>query len=1066
MRFMARTVGAPGHGRARYRPRLGKDSAKPRGSEPRAVRRCGACGSCSSRTRTRSPSRSPRGCAGRASRSTARRPAAEALAAEPSPTSCCSTCGCRTWTASPSVASCARAPTVPIIVVTARGEEVDRVVGLELGADDYVVKPFGLRELIARIRAVDAAERRARRGGGVRVGGLEVDERARRAPLDAAARSHLTAEGVRPARGCSRATPEPRSSRGAHARGGVADDWYGSSKTVDVHVAALRRKLGDPALDRDGARHRLPARRAVTPPAARRLPRARRCSSSRARGAARVAEPADASGATSSARSSTTRRACVARRGCAADAARARSSGRVARIAYGYAQLDSGARVVIVDRRGLASSTRSDVSPASERFASRPEIAAALRGEVVSGTRHSRTLAHAPALRRRAGRLGRRRARRRARHVPDLGGRRAGRTATGSCSRRSRRSCSPPRRSSASGSRGSSRSPLRGLERAAAAVGEGDLDARAPERTGRPRCGRSPGCSTTTAAKLETAARARRSEFVADASHELRTPLTALRLARDSRPATMRRRRCARSTGSAARRRACSRSRGPTRRASRPSDSTSPTPRARARRARRSRPSAAGRAAWPRPTAARACTRCARPARPGARQPARERARRVARGRGRQSPCAAPTRWVELHVATTGPGLSDGGARAGVRPLLERSGAERLRARPRDRRAARRASTAARSELREAAGGGLDAVVRLRPGVTSGPRPNVRFALAPRTMTAIRRQTVFAGLDQPHAWPPTRGTARPERLDAELDTLPGVGPTARRKLARLGLAHGRRPAPAPAAPLRGSRATRSRSRCRRRRGGRDRRRGAERTRSGRARPAARSSRRGRGRAAATIRAVWFNQPWLAEQLQPGDARAAARQLRRGTASTSALRHRRERRDRRLRAGLPGERGDRAEALRELARAALAARRATCSTRCRPSCASARAAAAARRARRAALPARRGRGRGARQRLAFEELLVLQLGIARRAARAGAGAGAVARRAGRADRALPRGAAVRADPHQEQAIARDRRGPGARPCRCSGCCRATSARARRSSRSTRSCARSRRAGRAR
>ena len=43
---------------------------------------------------------------------------------------------------------------VPIIVVTARGEEVDRVVGLELGADDYVVKPFGLRELIARIRAV------------------------------------------------------------------------------------------------------------------------------------------------------------------------------------------------------------------------------------------------------------------------------------------------------------------------------------------------------------------------------------------------------------------------------------------------------------------------------------------------------------------------------------------------------------------------------------------------------------------------------------------------------------------------------------------------------------------------------------------------------------------------------------------------------------------------------------------------------------------------------------------------------------------------------------------------
>ena len=50
--------------------------------------------------------------------------------------------------------SCASARDVPIIVVTARGEEADRVVGLELGADDYVVKPFGLRELIARIRAV------------------------------------------------------------------------------------------------------------------------------------------------------------------------------------------------------------------------------------------------------------------------------------------------------------------------------------------------------------------------------------------------------------------------------------------------------------------------------------------------------------------------------------------------------------------------------------------------------------------------------------------------------------------------------------------------------------------------------------------------------------------------------------------------------------------------------------------------------------------------------------------------------------------------------------------------
>src|SRR5512132_1377724 len=73
---------------------------------------------------------------------------------------------------------------VPIIVVTAKGEEVDRVVGLELGADDYVVKPFGLRELVARIRAV-ARRGPARRHGHetLTVGRLEVDVPARRATL-------------------------------------------------------------------------------------------------------------------------------------------------------------------------------------------------------------------------------------------------------------------------------------------------------------------------------------------------------------------------------------------------------------------------------------------------------------------------------------------------------------------------------------------------------------------------------------------------------------------------------------------------------------------------------------------------------------------------------------------------------------------------------------------------------------------------------------------------------------------------------------------------------------------
>ena len=100
---------------------------------------------------------------------------------------------------------------VPIIVVSARGEEVDRVVGLELGADDYIVKPFGLRELIARIRAV------TRRSGGGRRG----DGRGRRRRVAIDLRAHrVTVDGRRGAADrrrsstcsrCSRATRAPSS---------------------------------------------------------------------------------------------------------------------------------------------------------------------------------------------------------------------------------------------------------------------------------------------------------------------------------------------------------------------------------------------------------------------------------------------------------------------------------------------------------------------------------------------------------------------------------------------------------------------------------------------------------------------------------------------------------------------------------------------------------------------------------------------------------------------------------------------------------------------------------------
>jgi two-component system response regulator RegX3 len=135
---------------------------------------------------------------------------------------------------------------VPIIVVTARGEEVDRVVGLELGADDYVVKPFGTRELIARIRAVTRRSRGRSTDGPIRIGELELDERSRRATiggeeLDLTPKEFdlLVALGRDPGAVVSRQR--------------LLEDvwntsWYGSTKTIDVHVAALRRKLGDAGL--------------------------------------------------------------------------------------------------------------------------------------------------------------------------------------------------------------------------------------------------------------------------------------------------------------------------------------------------------------------------------------------------------------------------------------------------------------------------------------------------------------------------------------------------------------------------------------------------------------------------------------------------------------------------------------------------------------------------------------------------------------------------------------------------------------------------------------------------
>jgi two-component system response regulator RegX3 len=137
---------------------------------------------------------------------------------------------------------------VPIIMVTARGTETDRIVGLELGADDYVVKPFSGDEVIARIRAV---LRRGRRDVAaaepVTVGSLRVDPGARRAmlrgvELDLTRREFDLLDRLVRESGHVVRREELMSE--------VWDDnWFGSTKTLDMHVATLRRKLGDDAAD-------------------------------------------------------------------------------------------------------------------------------------------------------------------------------------------------------------------------------------------------------------------------------------------------------------------------------------------------------------------------------------------------------------------------------------------------------------------------------------------------------------------------------------------------------------------------------------------------------------------------------------------------------------------------------------------------------------------------------------------------------------------------------------------------------------------------------------------------
>ena len=132
---------------------------------------------------------------------------------------------------------------VPIIMLTARGEEIDRIVGLELGADDYVVKPFSAGELVARMRAIMRRGRGTARKGPIDVGPIHLDPASRVVtkhgePVELAAKEFDLLHML-----MSNAGQVVR-------REDIMDEvwdphWFGPTKTLDVHISWLRKKIED-----------------------------------------------------------------------------------------------------------------------------------------------------------------------------------------------------------------------------------------------------------------------------------------------------------------------------------------------------------------------------------------------------------------------------------------------------------------------------------------------------------------------------------------------------------------------------------------------------------------------------------------------------------------------------------------------------------------------------------------------------------------------------------------------------------------------------------------------------
>jgi two-component system response regulator ChvI len=144
----------------------------------------------------------------------------------------------------------------PIIFLSSRDEELDRVLGLELGADDYLCKPFSMRELVARVRVLLRRLELMRRGDPVRredilrAGGLELDTarytvrlHGRPVPLTVTELLMLKALLQRPGH---------VKTRGQLMDEGYPHDAYVSERTIDTHIKRLRKKLAavDPSFDR------------------------------------------------------------------------------------------------------------------------------------------------------------------------------------------------------------------------------------------------------------------------------------------------------------------------------------------------------------------------------------------------------------------------------------------------------------------------------------------------------------------------------------------------------------------------------------------------------------------------------------------------------------------------------------------------------------------------------------------------------------------------------------------------------------------------------------------------